>query len=55
MLVSQKPAYWITVRDNFWNFLLKEQGIAREYEKDIYQAPVVKSIGLTKTVAAGDI
>lgn len=55
MIVSQKPAYWITVRDNFWNFLLKEQGIAREYEKDIYQAPVVKSIGLTKTVAAGDI
>ena len=54
-IVAQKPAYWITVRDNYWNFLLEEVGAARMYEKEIYQSPVVKSIELTKTVSSGDI
>lgn len=55
MIKNQKPAYWITVRDNFWNFLAAEDGAARMYEADVYRSPVVKSIGITGTVAESDI
>lgn len=54
-IVNQKPSYWVTVRDNFWNFLVAEDGAARMYEADVYRSPVVKSIGLTQTVAEGNI
>ena len=54
-IVNQKPAYWLTVRDNFWNFLEAEDGAARMYEADVYRSPVVKSIGITGTVAEGNI
>lgn len=54
-IVNQKPSYWVTVRDNFWNFLIDEDGAARLYESDVYRAPVVKSIGLTQSVAEGNI
>lgn len=52
---NQKPAYWVTVRDNFWNFLVAENGAARMYEADVYRSPVVKSIGITGTVVEGNI
>ncbi|MBQ6536984.1 MAG: hypothetical protein IJI40_09445 [Firmicutes bacterium] len=55
MIVNQKPSYWITVRDNFWNFCKAESGAARMYEPEVYRSPVVKSIGLTETVAEGNI
>lgn len=54
-IVNQKPAYWITVRDNFWCFLEAEDGSARLYENSVYRSPVVKSIGITGTVAEGNI
>ena len=54
-IINQKPAYWLTVRDNFWCFLKAEDGAARMYEKEVYRSPVVKSIGLTGTVAEGNI
>lgn len=54
-IVNQKPSYWVTVRDNFWNFLIAEDGAARLYEDTVYRAPVVKSIGLTQTSAEGNI
>ena len=54
-IVNQKPSYWVTVRDNFWNFLVAEDGAARMYEADVYRSPVVKSIGLTQTSAEGNI
>ena len=54
-IVFQKPSYWVTVRDNFWDFLIAENGAARMYEPDVYRSPVVKSIGLTGTVAEGNI
>lgn len=54
-IVNQKPSYWVTVRDNFWNFLKAENGAARMYENEVYRSPVVKSIGLTGTVAEGNI
>ena len=54
-IVNQKPSYWITVRDNFWNFLKAEDGINRMYENEVYRSPVVKSIGLTGNVAEGNI
>lgn len=54
-IVNQKPEYWITVRDNFWCFLEAEDGVARLYEPTVYRSPVVKSIGITGTVAEGNI
>lgn len=54
-IVSSKPSYWITVRDNYWCFLESEDGAARLYENTVYQSPVVKSIGITGTVAEGNI
>ena len=54
-IINQKPAYWLTVRDNFWCFLKAEDGAARMYESEVYRSPVVKSIGLTGTVAEGNI
>ena len=55
MIENQKPAYIITVRDNFWNFLIDESGAGRLYESKIYRSPVVKSIGLTANAAEGTI
>lgn len=54
-IVNQKPKYWLTVRDNFWCFLEAENGPARMYEKMVYRSPVVKSIGLTGTIADANI
>lgn len=54
-IINQKPSYWVTVRDNFWNFLQAEDGAARMYEGDVYRSPVVKSIGITGTVAEGNV
>ena len=54
-IVNSKPSYWITVRDNYWCFLESEDGAARLYENTVYQSPVVKSIGITGTVAEGNI
>ena len=54
-IVNQKPAYWVTVRDNFWSFLIAEQGAGRMYEPTIYRSPVVKSIGLKKSTNENSI
>lgn len=54
-IVSSKPAYWVTVRDNFWDFLIAEQGAGRMYEPTVYRSPVVKKIGLKKNAAENTI
>lgn len=54
-IIRQKPAYQITVRDNFWNFLLAEDMPARMYENEIYREPTVKSVGLKKNVTSSEI
>lgn len=55
MIQNKKPAYWISVRDAFWCFLTGENNLARQYENTVTRMPVIKTIGLTKAVAAGDI
>lgn len=55
MITNKKPAYWITVKDAFMSFLVAEMDSYRQYKPNITRMPVIKTIGLTKSVAAGDI